>query len=50
MTNVFRTMAGNAKGFILFAWPLGLLLMALSVVLMVEDYATSRAGYDLSSF
>lgn len=47
MTNVFRTMAGNAKGFILFAWPLGLLLMALSVVLMVEDYQTSRAGYEM---
>jgi hypothetical protein len=47
MTNVFRTMAGNARGFILFAWPLGLLLMALSVVLMAEDYATSKAGYEM---
>ncbi len=47
MSNVFRGMAANTKGFILFAWPAGLLLMALATVLMLEDYATSKAGYEM---
>ena len=45
MTNVFRQISKNTRPFILFAWPLGCLLVALSVILMFEDYATSRAGY-----
>ncbi len=45
MTNVFRQISSNTRPFILFAWPLGCLLVALSVILMMEDYATSRAGY-----
>jgi hypothetical protein len=45
MTNVFRQISSNTKPFIIFAWPLGCLLVALSVILMIEDYETSRAGY-----
>lgn len=45
MTNVFRQISQNTSPFIVFAWPIGLLLVALSVVLMIEDYETSRAGY-----
>ena len=45
MTNVFKTMSGNTKGFILIAWPLGVILIILSLVLMGEDYNTSRLGY-----
>jgi hypothetical protein len=45
MTNVFRQISNNTKPFILFAWPLGCLLVAFSVILMFEDYQTSRAGY-----
>lgn len=45
MTNVFKQISSNTQPFILFAWPLGCLLVALSLILMVEDYETSRAGY-----
>lgn len=45
MSNVFRQVASNTKPFILFAWPLGCLLVGLALILMMEDYATSRAGY-----
>jgi hypothetical protein len=45
MTNVFRQISSNTKPFIIFAWPLGCVLVALSVILMIEDYETSRAGY-----
>ena len=45
MTNIFKTMSGNTRGFILFAWPAGILLMILAIVLMIEDYNTSRLGY-----
>lgn len=45
MTNVFRQISSNTRPFIVFAWPLGVLLVGLSLVLMMEDYATSRAGY-----
>lgn len=45
MSNVFKQISSNTQPFILFAWPLGVVLVALAVVLMVEDYETSRAGY-----
>jgi hypothetical protein len=45
MTNVFRQISSNTRPFIVFAWPLGVLLVGLSLILMMEDYATSRAGY-----
>lgn len=45
MSNVFRQISSNTKPFILFAWPMGCLLVGLAVILMMEDYATSRAGY-----
>lgn len=45
MSNVFKSMASNTTPFILFAWPLGCILLALSIILMIEDYETSRAGY-----
>lgn len=45
MTNVFRQISSNTQPFILFAWPLGFLLVAMSLILMFEDYETSRAGY-----
>jgi hypothetical protein len=45
MSDIFKRTAGNAKPFIVFAWPLGVLLVGLSLILMLEDYATSRAGY-----
>jgi hypothetical protein len=45
MTNVFNSMKSNTKGMILFAFPLAVFLIGLSLVLMYEDYATSRAGY-----
>jgi hypothetical protein len=45
MSNVFRQISSNTRPFILFAWPLGCLLVGLAVILMMEDYATSRAGY-----
>jgi len=45
MTNVFKQISSNTQPFILFAWPLGCVLVALSIVLMIEDYETSRAGY-----
>ena len=45
MTNMFKQVANNTRPIILFAWPLGCLLIALAVVLMWEDYETSRAGY-----
>lgn len=45
MSNVFRQISSNTKPFILFAWPLGCVLVALSIILMIEDYETSRAGY-----
>jgi hypothetical protein len=45
MTNVFRQISNNTRPFILFAWPLGCLLVAFSIILMFEDYQTSRAGY-----
>lgn len=45
MGNVFRQISSNTRPFVIFAWPLGCLLVALSVILMVEDYETSRAGY-----
>lgn len=47
MTNIFKTISRNASTFIIFAWPLGLVLVALSLVLMYEDYATSKAGYEM---
>jgi hypothetical protein len=40
-------MAENTRPILLFAWPLGVVLVLLSVVLMMEDYATSRAGYEM---
>jgi hypothetical protein len=45
MTNVFKQISSNTQPFILFAWPLGCLLVGLAVILMIEDYETSRAGY-----
>jgi hypothetical protein len=45
MTNVFKQISSNTQPFVLFAWPLGCLLVALAVILMIEDYETSRAGY-----
>jgi len=45
MTNVFRQISKNTRPIILFAWPLGVLLVGLSLILMWEDYATSHAGY-----
>jgi hypothetical protein len=45
MSNVFKEIRENTSSFILFAWPLGCFLIALSVVLMIEDYETSRMGY-----
>jgi len=45
MTNLFKQISSNTRPFILFAWPLGCLLVALSLILMWEDYETSRAGY-----
>jgi hypothetical protein len=47
MSNVFKQMAENTRPILLFAWPLGVVLVLLSVVLMMEDYATSRAGYEM---
>ena len=45
MTNIFKRISSKASPIILFAWPLGCLLVALAVILMFEDYATSKAGY-----
>lgn len=45
MTNLFKRAASNTQPFILFAWPLGLVLIALAGILMIEDYETSKAGY-----
>jgi len=45
MTNVFQQISKNTRSVILFAWPLGVLLVGLSLILMWEDYATSHAGY-----
>ena len=45
MTNMFKQISSNTRPFVLFAWPLGCLLVVLSVILMIEDYETSRAGY-----
>ncbi|MDX1522329.1 MAG: hypothetical protein R3264_11930, partial [Anaerolineae bacterium] len=39
------TISSNTKSVILFAWPLGVLLIVFSIILMYEDYLTSRAGY-----
>jgi hypothetical protein len=45
MTNMFKQISSNTGPIILFAWPLGCLLAALAIILMWEDYATSKAGY-----
>ncbi len=45
MSNVFKQISKNTRPIIMFAWPLGVLLVAFSIILMFEDYATSRAGY-----
>lgn len=45
MTNLFRQISKNTSPIILFAWPLGCFLVALALILMFEDYATSKAGY-----
>lgn len=45
MSNVFKQISGNIKPIVIFAWPLGVLLAGLAVILMFEDYATSKAGY-----
>lgn len=45
MTNLFKQAAHNTQPFILFAWPLGCVLVGLALILMIEDYETSKAGY-----
>ncbi len=47
MANIFKQMGKNTSPFILIAWPLGVLLVAVAVILMIEDYNTSRLGYML---
>ena len=45
MSNVFKSISQNTKTIILVAWPLGCVLIGLSLILMWEDYHTSYAGY-----
>lgn len=47
MSNIFKAMKNNTSSFIVFAWPLGVILLVLSISLMYEDYVTSLAGYNL---
>lgn len=45
MSDLFKGIAKNTNHIVIFAWPLGLIMAIISVVLMWEDYQTSRAGY-----
>lgn len=45
MSNIFKTVTKNTKPIILVAWPLGVALLVMTLILMYEDYATSYAGY-----
>lgn len=45
MTNLFREMERNTQRFLLYVFPLAILLIIISGVLMLEDYRTSYAGY-----
>jgi len=47
MTNIFKKIEKNTSSFIIFAWPLGIVLLCFACVLMYEDYATSKAGYEM---
>jgi hypothetical protein len=45
MTNLFKEMERNTQRFLLYVFPLAVILVIISGVLMVEDYRTSYAGY-----
>lgn len=47
MSNLFKQMESNVSQYILFVWPLALLLAVIAGVLAIEDYNTSKAGYAL---
>jgi hypothetical protein len=38
-------MSANVSHILIFIWPLSIFLACLAMILMIEDYATSRAGY-----
>lgn len=45
MTNLFKEMERNTSRFLLYVFPLAIILIIISGVLMLEDYRTSYAGY-----
>lgn len=45
MTNLFKQASVRISGVIIFVWPLSILLVGLALLLMYEDYQTSRLGY-----
>lgn len=45
MSNLFKSMNANVSHILIFIWPLSIVLGCLAAILMIEDYATSRAGY-----
>lgn len=47
MSNIFKKLTTNIAPFIVIAWPLALVLFLISVFIMIEDYQTSVAGYQL---
>lgn len=45
MSNVFKNMGRNAQHILLLVFPLAIMLIGISLVLMVEDFRTSLRGY-----
>lgn len=45
MSNIFKQMSNNVSHILIFIWPLSILLTAMALILMWEDFATSKAGY-----
>ncbi len=45
MSNLYKQMGSTAHQIIIFMFPLAIVVCAISVILMIEDYRTSLAGY-----
>lgn len=45
MPNLFKQATNNTQSFLLIAYPLAIILVGLAMILMWEDYLTSKAGY-----
>ena len=45
MANIFKQMENRMAPFMIVAYPVAVLLLVISIILMIEDYNTSLEGY-----